>query len=163
MYRSNLVDAIFTKYLGRRGDPGVLVTRPGVSLVVAGVLSVALLCGGMASSSVSAAGGSSCDGDKLCLTVNATGTYVDSIVMSVSVPGGTVAGVPRRWCGGVETTTTDGRRFGRHLCAGSDTPSFAPVDVKASVAAGTIFCMRVSATDPESTYTPSGNPCVTVR
>jgi hypothetical protein len=134
--------------------------------VVAGGLSVALVSAGMALSSVSvsAAGGSSCDGDKLCLTVNATGTYVESIVMSVSVPGGTVAGAPtRHWCGGVETTTTDGRRFGRHLCAGSDTPSFAPVDVKASVPAGTVFCMRVASTDPGSTYTPGGNPCVTVR
>jgi hypothetical protein len=37
------------------------------------------------------------------------------------------------------------------------------VDVKASVPAGTVFCMRVASTDPKSTYTPEGSPCVTVR
>jgi hypothetical protein len=37
------------------------------------------------------------------------------------------------------------------------------VPVKASVPGGTVFCLRISSTDPGSTYTPSGNPCVTVR
>ncbi len=142
------------------------MTRRRARPLLAGCLAVVLLSGGMAalsSTTVSADGGTACDGHTLCLTVNATGTYVDSIVMNVSVPGGTVGGVARSWCGGVETTSTDGRQFARHLCAGSDTPSFAAVTVNASVPAGTAFCMRVTSTDPGSTYTPDGNPCVTVR
>jgi len=107
-------------------------------------------------------GGMKCDGDTVCLTVNATGTYVDSIVMAVSVPGGTVGASNKQWCGGVETTSTDGRRFADHLCAHSGKPSYTQIPVKASVPGGTTFCMRVSSTDPGSNYTPSGHPCVTV-
>ncbi len=141
------------------------MTRRRLRARVAGGLSVVVSSGGLALGPVPvlADGGSSCDGDTLCLTVNATGTYVDRIVMSVSVPGGTVGGVARHWCGGVSTTSTDGRELSRHLCAGSDTPAFASADVNAQVPAGTVFCMQVTTTDPGSTYTPSGHPCVTVR
>jgi len=111
---------------------------------------------------VSADGGMKCDGDTVCLTVNATGTNVDSIVMAVSVPGGTVGSSNRQWCGGVETSSTDGRRFADHLCAHSGKPSYTQIPVKASVPAGTAFCMSVTSTDSGSNYTPSGHPCVTV-
>jgi hypothetical protein len=107
-------------------------------------------------------GGMKCDGDTECLTVNATGTYVDSIVMAVSVPGGTVGSSYRQWCGGVETTSTDGRRFADHLCARTGKPSYTQVPVKASVPGGTTFCMSVTSTDTGSNYTPAGHPCVTV-
>ena len=107
-------------------------------------------------------GGMRCDGDTECLTVNATGTYVDSIVMAVSVPGGTVGASNRQWCGGVETTSTDGRRLADHLCAHSGKPSYTQIPVKASVPAGTTFCMSVTSTDSGSNYAPSGHPCVTV-
>jgi hypothetical protein len=126
---------------------------------------VAILLGGASLRvlHVSADGGMSCDGDTECLTVNATGTFVDSIVMAISVPGGTVGSSNRRWCGGVETTSTDGRHFTGHLCASSGSPSYTTVPVKASVPSGTTFCMDVTSTDSGSTYTPNGHPCVTVR
>lgn len=107
-------------------------------------------------------GGMKCDGDTVCLTVNATGTDVDSIVMAVSVPGGTAGSAYRQWCGGVETTSTDGRHFADHLCARSGKPSYVQVPVKASVPSGTAFCMSVTSTDSGSNYTPNGRPCVTV-
>lgn len=107
-------------------------------------------------------GGMKCDGDTLCLTVNATGTYVNSIVMAVSVPGGTANSTYRQWCGGVETTSTDGRHLADHLCARSGKPSYTQVPVNASVAGGTTFCMSITSTDPGSNYTPPGHPCVTV-
>jgi hypothetical protein len=131
--------------------------------VVGGGLAAILLCGApMNGLAVSADGATRCDGDTECLTVNATGTYVESIVMGVSVPGGTVGSSNRQWCGGVETTSTDGRRLVAHLCAHSGSPSYATVPVKASVPSGTTFCMDVSSTDSGSNYTPTGHPCLTV-
>ncbi len=141
------------------------MTRRGAGPLRVGTMTIVLLGAGLALSSTTAAadGGSACDGHTLCLTVNARGTYVQSVVMTVSVPGGPVGGATRNWCGGVQTTSTDGRQFARHLCAGPDSPSSALVNVNASVPGGTTFCMEVTTTDPGSTYTPDGKPCLTVR
>jgi hypothetical protein len=140
------------------------MTRRGIGAVVAGIASVAMLAGSapIRGLPVSADGGMSCDGDTECLTVNASGSYVDSIVMAVSVPGGTVGSSNKQWCGGVETTSTDGRHFVGHLCAHSGRPSYTTVPVRASVPSRTVFCMDVSSTDSGSNYTPYGHPCVTV-
>jgi hypothetical protein len=137
---------------------------PGAGAAVLGcALTAILLCGApMNGLAVSADGGTRCDGDTECLTVNATGTYVDSVVMGVSVPGGTVGSSNRQWCGEVETTSTDGRHLVAHLCAHSGSPSYTTVPVKASVASGTTFCMDAKSTDSGSNYTPTGHPCVTV-
>ena len=143
------------------------MTHPCPRTVEVGVVLsalAALLLGGPSihGLAVRADGGMRCDGDTECLTVNATGTYVDSIVMAVSVPGGTVGSNNRQWCGGVETTSTDGRRLTDHLCAHSGKPSYTQIPVKASVPGGTTFCMSVTSTDSGSNYTPSGHPCVMV-
>jgi hypothetical protein len=129
-----------------------------------GIFLAILVVGGWPMPGLAAAadGGMKCDGDTVCLTVNATGTYVDSIVMAVSVPGGTAGSSYRQWCGGVETTSTDGRHFTDHLCARSGKPSYTQVPVKASVAGGTTFCMSITSTESGSNYTPAGRPCVTV-
>src|ERR1700746_1180676 len=99
---------------GRAGGLGPVL--PALAALVLGGPSIHGLA-------VSADGGMKCDGDTVCLTVNATGTNGDSIVMAVSVPGGTVGSSNRQWCGGVETNSTDGRRFADHLCAHSGKPS----------------------------------------